>query len=216
VEIVGVTRDIQQLGPEVRSTPAFFFLPSGTWASCRCRSYICSCETTLPPARVAASVRREVIAAGPEQPVADVETLEGVVADALAGPPADPGSALRFLGGSADPLRPRDLPTDRPLGHRPAAGDRGVDGARSPTRPSAEHRDAAGFRWVLIGLAAGLAAAFLLARTLSGALYAVSARDPIGYLIAPLLLNLIALLACYLPARGAARMEPAVTLRAEG
>jgi putative ABC transport system permease protein len=47
-------------------------------------------------------------------------------------------------------------------------------------------------------------------------LYEVSARDPIYYLGMPVVLGTIALLACYLPARRAARVEPAITLRAEG
>jgi len=72
-----------------------------------------------------------------------------------------------------------------------------------------------GLRWVLLGLAAGLLAALLLSRALKSLLYAVNARDPFYYLAAPLLLGLVALLACYLPARRAARVEPAVTLRAE-
>src|SRR5262249_1091784 len=60
---------------------------------------------------------------------------------------------------------------------------------------------------------AGLVAALLLSRTLSGLLYGVSAHDPLYYLTAPLMLGLIALFACYLPARRAAEVEPAGTLR---
>jgi putative ABC transport system permease protein len=173
-------------------------------------------RTTLPPARVAASVRREVLAVDPEQPVADVETLEGIVADALAGRRLTMGLLTGF---SAVALILCALGIYGLIAHSVTArkqeiGVRMALGAQHSQVLGAVMRQ--GLRWVLIGLAAGLVAAFLLARTLSGLLYAVSARDPVGYLIAPLLLGLVALLACYLPARRAARVEPAVTLRAEG
>jgi putative ABC transport system permease protein len=94
---------------------------------------------------------------------------------------------------------------------RQEIGVRMALGARQDQMLTAVTRQ--GLRWVLLGLAAGLLAALLLARTLSGLLYGVSARDPFYYLAAPLLLGLVALLACYLPARRAADVEPAVTLR---
>ncbi len=67
----------------------------------------------------------------------------------------------------------------------------------------------------LAGVAIGLAAAFLLARLISSLLFQTSASDPPTFSIVPLLLLAVALLASYLPARRAARVDPMVALRNE-
>jgi putative ABC transport system permease protein len=72
---------------------------------------------------------------------------------------------------------------------------------------------------VLIGLGLGLLGAFVLARVLSsvlaGLLFGVRAADPLTFALVALLLAVVALLACYLPARRAVRVEPTVALRYE-
>jgi putative ABC transport system permease protein len=214
VEVVGVARDVQQLGPEVRNTPGFF-LPLRRHGELPMPVMHLLVRTTLPPAAVAASVRREVAAVDPEQPVADVETLDEVVADALAGRRLTMGLLSGF---SAVALLLCALGIYGLIAHsvttrRQEIGVRMALGARQDQVLAVVMRQ--GLRWVLLGLAAGLLAALLLSQTLSGLLYGVSARDPLYYLTAPLILGLVALLACYLPARRAAEVEPAVTLRAE-
>ena len=70
--------------------------------------------------------------------------------------------------------------------------------------------------WMLgIGTAIGLAGAFALARVMSGLLFEVSAHDPLTFIATPLVLAAVALLACYLPARRATRVDPMVALRYE-
>jgi putative ABC transport system permease protein len=64
-------------------------------------------------------------------------------------------------------------------------------------------------------LVIGLVAAFAATRVMRSLLFEVSATDPLTYLAVALLLAAVALVASYLPSRRAARVHPAVTLRAE-
>ena len=68
---------------------------------------------------------------------------------------------------------------------------------------------------VLFGVGLGLLGAFALTRVMTGLLFGVSANDPLTFAGVALLLSLIALLACYLPARRAARIDPMAALRHE-
>ncbi len=67
----------------------------------------------------------------------------------------------------------------------------------------------------LAGVGIGLVAALGLARLITRLLFETSASDPKTFSLVPLLLLAVALLACYLPARRAARVDPLVALRYE-
>ena len=72
-----------------------------------------------------------------------------------------------------------------------------------------------GMRPVLLGVTVGLLASLMTTRLLASQLYGVSATDPVTLLGVTLILILVALFACYLPARQAARLDPMVALRNE-
>ena len=72
-----------------------------------------------------------------------------------------------------------------------------------------------GFGLVVAGLAGGVAAALGLSRLVRSLLFGITATDPATYVGVPLLLAVVALIACYIPARRAASVDPLIALRQE-
>jgi ABC-type antimicrobial peptide transport system permease subunit len=72
-----------------------------------------------------------------------------------------------------------------------------------------------GMKMAMIGALAGLAASLALTRLMKGLLFEVSASDPLTFALAALLLTIVALLACWIPAWRATKVDPMVALRCE-
>ncbi|HLW80933.1 MAG TPA: FtsX-like permease family protein, partial [Candidatus Acidoferrales bacterium] len=66
-----------------------------------------------------------------------------------------------------------------------------------------------------LGVMAGIAMSYWFGRTLSSLLYGVSPADPVTFIVVSILLTLVALMACYIPARRAMKVDPMVALRYE-
>ncbi|HLW82280.1 MAG TPA: FtsX-like permease family protein, partial [Candidatus Acidoferrales bacterium] len=66
-----------------------------------------------------------------------------------------------------------------------------------------------------LGIMAGIAMSYWFGRTLSNLLYGVSPADPVTFIVVSILLTVVALMACYIPARRAMKVDPMVALRYE-
>jgi putative ABC transport system permease protein len=172
-------------------------------------------RSSSPQAEIARSIRQAVAAVDKDQPVYLITTMDDLLADSV--------STRRFtmllLGGfSALALMLAMMGVygvvsytvaqrTPEIGVRIALGAQGRDVLRMIL--------AQGLKPVAIGSVAGLIAALALSRVLSSLLYGVTATDPATYALVVLLLSFAALLACWLPARRATKIDPMVALRCE-
>jgi predicted permease len=167
------------------------------------------------PLALLPAVRRAVRDADPALPMGDVRTMARVVGDSVA-PRRFTALLLSAFGLAALLVASVGLfgvvsyavgQRERELGLRMALGARAGDVVRMVVRE--------GVVLAAAGVGLGAAGALALGRSLSTLLYGVQATDPATFAGVTLLLAGVALLASYAPARRAARVDPAVTLRAE-
>jgi ABC-type antimicrobial peptide transport system permease subunit len=167
------------------------------------------------PERLGAAVTAAIRSADPEQPVFGVMSMNRVIENASAERRISMVLLLIFAGmalllsaiGIYGVMAYTTTQRRHEIGIRLALGAGGPDVLRLVVRQ--------GMRLVLIGLAAGLFGAWALSRVLASQLFGISAQDPLTYAAVACLLGLVALIATWLPAQRATRVDPMISLRSE-
>ncbi len=210
-QVVGVIGDVKNasLG---QPPQAEIYLPLPQLVS----TYVClSVRTAMDPHSIVAAVRREIAAVDPDQPVTRVMSAEELLESAS----AQPRFTMFLLGifsatafilaviGIYGVIAYSVAQRTSELGIRIALGAARGDIFRLVI--------GGGLSLTLTGIAIGLAGSFALTRVMASLLYQTSATDPATFAGSALLFAAVAVIASYLPARRATRIDPANALRAE-
>lgn len=188
------------------------------WVQANFAGFSVMVRTPLEPAEVMPAITSAVYGGGRDQPVYQVQTMQQVISDSLSGERfpmvlLDAFAALALLLASLGiyavigysvAQRVREIGIRMVLGASRGSIFRMIVGQ--------------GLRLALIGLAIGAAGALVLTRLLksfSGLLFGVRANDPLTFATVATVSVAIALVACYVPARRAMRVDPMVPLRSE-
>jgi len=172
-------------------------------------------KTTLDPEQMIAAARQQVQAVDPSQPIYDAKTLTQLRAESIApqrlnlsllGSFAVVAVALAVVGIYGVMSYAVEQRT-REIGLRVALGAQTRDVLRLVVGQA--------MRLALIGVALGLVGAVALTRLMANLLFGVGATDPGTFTVVALLLASVALMACWFPARRAAKVDPMVALRCE-
>ena len=161
------------------------------------------------------SVRDAIWAVDKDQPVADIDTMDHIVSEAI----ARQRFSMLLLGSFATlalglaavgiygVMSYSVAQRTHEIGIRMALGARRTDVLQMTVKQ--------GLRLVGIGMLVGLVAAFLLTRVMASLLYGISATDPVTFIGISLVLLAVAVLASYLPALRATKVDPIIALRAQ-
>jgi putative ABC transport system permease protein len=217
IQIVGIVGDVRSIGVSEPAPPAIYvpLAQSGPPPAFLGRFTTFVIRTTGNPADIAASARAAVASIDAGLPLANLRPLSEVVS-AASGQPRFTTLVMSFFASIAFFLAALGLygilaysveQRVREIGVRIALG--------ADKREIFRLIIGAGIRLVLVGVAIGVPSALALTRLIGGMLPGVSSTDPVTYIAVVGMLVISALLASYLPARRATRVDPIVALRAE-
>ena len=210
-EIIGVVGDTRETSLDHDPNPAIY------WPLAR-ESYqfmTFIIRSAIDPLQLVASVQREIREIDPDQPVADIRTLEQVVAKSIARPRFD----MMLLGifaavalvlasvGLYGVMNYSATQRTQEIGIRMALGAKPADILRLVVGH--------GMKLTVAGIALGVIASLALTRVMTNLLFGVTATDLPTFLGVSALLTVVALLANYIPARRATRVNPVTALRYE-
>ena len=208
-EVVGIVRNVKSAGWNAESEPTYY-LPA-TQAPFQAMTILV--RTRNDPATLVSALRNAVQTIDPTQPVTNIRTLDQIISDSIA------QSRLNMLlmglfGGLALILAAVGIygllsyavtERTREIGTRMALGAQVLDVLRLVLKQ--------GMTLALIGEVIGLVGAFALTRVIRGLLFGVAPTDAMTFIAVAAVLTSVALLACYFPARRAAKVDPLVALR---
>jgi predicted permease len=210
-EIVGVVADVRSL--ELNSEPTPEIYTSYMQDPFAGMSYVV--RSQIEPESLIPAVREAVRQVDKAQPVAEVRKMEQIVSEAAAQPRFNSLllgifasiALLLAAAGIYGVMSYSVTQRTHEIGVRMALGAQTRDVLRLVVGQC--------LRLTLVGLALGLVCAFALTRVMATLLYGVKPTDPWTYASGALLLSVVALLSCYLPARRATKVDPLVALRYE-
>ncbi len=210
-EIVGVVADIRNLELREESAPEFYLsAQQDSFAN-----MFLVVRTSVEPTGVAGAIRQAAAEVDKSAAVSDIKTMDHIVSAAVTQPRFNlfllglfSGialllSAAGIYGVTAYSVAQRT----HEFGIRMALGAQVGDVLRMIIRQ--------GMLLISIGVALGLAVSFALTRLLRSLLFGVSVTDPLTFVAITVLLTLVALIACYVPARRATKVDPLTALRYE-
>jgi putative ABC transport system permease protein len=208
---VGVAADVRSL--ELREEPAPEFYLSALQDTFRGMSVVI--RSSVEPASLASAVRRAVTEVDKSASVSNINTMEQLVAESVTQPRFNLFllglfacvalllSAAGIYGVTAYSVTQRT----HEFGIRMALGAQVSDVLKMILGQ--------GMSLIAVGITFGLVGSFALTRLIKKLLFGVSATDPLTLIAITLLLALVALLACYIPARRATKVDPLTALRYE-
>jgi putative ABC transport system permease protein len=216
MEIVGVVEDVKNGGlDETPGTELYFHYAQASLFGGMPRTMNFVARTAGDPADLAPAVRRIVWARDASLPVSGLQPMTDVLGDAMARARFLTTLLASFAGlalllaavGTYGVMSYAVTQRARELGIRMAMG------AEAGTVQKLVLGE--GLRVAAVGLAIGIGGAWGLTGILESLLYNVDARDPAAFLLGPAVLSLVAIAACWIPARRATRVDPVTVLREE-
>jgi putative ABC transport system permease protein len=210
--VVGVVGNVRQFELETE-TRAQMYLPYTQAGFFTPRDLVV--RTTVDPLSLAAAVRNEVWAVDKDQPVSNISTMEEILSESVAKQRFNmlllavfAAIALVLAGVGIYGLISYSV-TQRTheIGIRMALG--------ATSRDVLAMVIGQGLKLVVAGIAIGLVAALALTRVMASMLFGVQATDPVTFAAISVVLAAVAMLASYIPARRATRVDPMIALRYE-
>ncbi|PYT06407.1 MAG: ABC transporter permease [Acidobacteria bacterium] len=214
--VIGIVEDTKNMGVDKPGGTELYFLQPQTAAfgvSTR-MSFVVKTESTSASA-IASSIRTTVSDLDPSVPVFQLQTMSDIVADSLVRPRflslllgafsaiALSLAAIGIYGVMAYSVAQRT----QEIGVRVALG--------ATTRNVLSMVVGEGLKMTVVGLAVGLTGAMLLTRVMASLLFEVSATDPFTFVMVGISLTVVGLVACFVPARRAAKVDPMIAVRYE-
>ncbi len=209
MEVVGVAADVKQFGVSAENKPGFY----QPYRQREVAFMDLIVRTTAGPPAMISALRNRILSEDKFTAITRVRTLDELVSDSVAQPRfytlllaifaaialALAGVGVYGLMAYSVSRRTHEIGVRMALGAEAGRILRLVIGR--------------GLMLVLTGVAVGLAGAFALTRLMSGLLFSVSATDPAVFAVVSLTLIAVALAACFIPARRAAKVDPMIALR---